>query len=240
MKKVIVPMAIYRDNPLIPIHGARPTYIEKLIKYQITPLFVTTLMKWSQIEEIYKLCQGAYFIGGDDFDPALYKQKKHPKTFIGEPERDILEIKLLKKILKDKKPFLGVCRGMQALAIASGGSLIQHLPDIFPKENHNPNKSYPDLLKSKKHQVNLKSESKTSKLIKKNKLMTTSYHHQAVKEAGNGMVVVGTSPQGVIEAIEHQDKNYFCLGVQCHPEAERNGDMEKIFKAFAIALDQAK
>jgi putative glutamine amidotransferase len=226
-------MAIYQNERIIPIHGIRPTYIQKLIKYNLLPIFVSPSMSWVQIEEIYKLCDGVYFIGGEDFNPSLYGQKKHPKTMATEKKRDSIEIRLLKQALKDRKPFLGICRGIHALAIACGGSLIQHIPDRFPKENNNPNKCYDDLLTSAKHPVFIKKDSKVYKLIKKREAMVNSFHHQAVDRPGKGLRIVGKSPSGVVEILEHEDADYFCIGIQSHPEAEENSPFEKIFQEFA-------
>lgn len=240
MKKVLMPVAIYQDNPIIPIHGARPTYIEKITKYNLIPIFVDPLMSWKMIDELYEMCDGAYFIGGEDWNPKLYGQKKHKKTFVGEQTRDEIELPLLKRILKDRKPFLGLCRGGQGLAIASGGTLIQHIPDKFPGENHNPNKIYDDLLTSPKHKVIIDKQSKTFSVIKKGEIMVNSYHHQAVDKPGKNIRIVGKSPAGVTEIIEHEDKNYFCVGFGCHPEAENKEFSERMFKEFAIAVKSYK
>lgn len=228
-----MPLSIYQSERVIPIYGIRPTYIQKLTKYNLLPIFVSPSMGWVQIEEIYNLCQGAYFIGGDDFSPSLYGQKIHPKTTVTEEKRDDVEIRLLKQILKDRKPFLGICRGIQALAITSGGSLIQHIPDKFSQENHNPNKCYDDLLTSVKHTVFIEKDSKVYKLIKQRKVMVNSYHHQAVDRPGKDLRIVGKSPAGVAEVLEHEDGDYFCIGIQSHPEAEESGFFEKIFQEFA-------
>ncbi len=233
MKKVIVPLAIYQSERIIPIYGIRSTYIQKLIKYNLLPVFVAPVMNRKQIEEVYNFCSGVYFIGGEDFNPSIYGQKKHPKTVVTEGKRDGLEIWLLRKALKDRKPFLGICRGIQALAIADGGSLIQHIPDKFPNENHNRNKSYDDLLTSMKHPVLIEKDSRVYKLINRQKVLVNSYHHQAVDQPGNNLRIVGKSEVGVTEILEHEDRNYFCIGIQSHPEAEKSIFFEKIFQEFA-------
>lgn len=238
MKTVIVPLATYQNERLVPIYGIRSTYIQKLVKYDLLPIFVSPLISRKQIEEIYRFCDGAYFIGGEDFDPKLYGQGKHSQTLATEGKRDDLEIWLLKKILKDKKPFLGICRGIQALAIASGGKLLQHLPDKFSGENHNPNKNYDDLLTSVKHIILIGKESRIYKLINKQKILANSFHHQAVDQPGKGLNIVGKSEAGVIEILESKDRDYFCIGIQSHPEAEKNGFFEKIFQEFAREVSE--
>src|SRR5258708_4686119 len=233
MKKVLVSTAIYRDNPITPIYGARVSYIKKLTKYGLLPIFVTPNMTQHMITELYDMCEGVYFIGGEDWDPAVYHSLKHPKTVVGEPERDIIELPLLQLTLQDKKPFLGICRGGQGLAIAAGGTLIQHLPDKIPSENHNPNNIYDDLLTSQKHPVVIDKKSKIYKIVKKGRVLVNSFHHQAIDNPGEKMKIVGTSPGGVVEIIESADSDYFCFGVNSHPEAIENSFLEELFKAFA-------
>lgn len=236
MKKVLVSLEIHHDNPIIPIHGARPSYIKKLTKYNLFPLFVSPLMTEHMIREAYRMSSGIYFIGGEDWSHRLYTDKKHPKTIEAEIERDRMEFPLLQQVLRDKKPVLGICRGSQGLAIASGGTLIQHIPDVFPQENHNPNKNYDELLINPKHKVHIKKSSKIFNIIKKETLMVNSYHHQAIDYPGKDFQIVGTSPAGVTEIIEHNDQNYFCFGVTSHPEVEENSFMEELFFEFAKVI----
>lgn len=236
MKKVLVPFEIHFDIPLVPIHGARSTYIKKLTKYKLFPIFVSPLMTKEMIMEAYNLCDGVYFIAGEDISHSLYTNKKHPETVETEVERDLIEIPLLQIVLKDKKPFLGICRGGQGLAVASGGTLIQHLPDVYPDENHNPNKKYNELLDSPKHEIRIKKDSKIYRILQMDSIMVNSYHHQAIDNPGTNLEIVGTSPAGVTEIIEHTDPNYFCFGVQSHPEAEENSFMENLFYEFAKAI----
>ena len=236
MKKVLVPLEIHQDNPTIGIHGARPTYIQKLIKYNLDPIFISPLETKEMINEKYSMCDGAYFIGGEDFDPSLYGEKKHKKTEVLEKIRDNIEIPLLKKVLYDRKPFLGLCRGGQGLVIATGGTLMQHIPDNFPEENHNPNNNYDDLLTSTKHPIIVEENSKLYEIIKKKNVMVNSYHHQAAKILGEQLRVSATSPAGVIEVVEHKDPDYFCFGIESHPEVDDESFFEELFIAFANSI----
>lgn len=235
-------MAVYRDNPIIPIYGARPTYINKLLKYGLFPLFISPSSPKEVIDEAYKISDGAFFIGGEDFDPKFYGAKKHPKTFVGEAERDDLEIYLLKKILKDKKPYLGICRGCQALAIASGGNLIQHLPAVLRKEFHGfkPGQTYDDFFTNPKHSVLIDRSGRLYRIMQKTRVLVNSWHHQAVDNPGKNINVVARSPAGIIEALEHSDRQYFCFGVQGHAEVEENSFFEDLFREFAKAVKKYK
>ena len=240
MKKVLVPLAIHQDNPIIGIHGARTTYIDKLIQYDLMPLFVSPLMSISMIMELYTMSSGAYFIGGEDIDPKHYGQKKHEKTIIGNSKRDELEMLLIERILKDKKPFFGICRGLQTLAVASGGTLIQHLPDFIKDENHNTNENYDDLLDGNYHPALIEKNSRIFELVGKDKIFVNSYHHQAVDKLSKEFIISVKSPSGVAEGIEHINKDYFCFAVQSHPEVEAHGAFEKLYSEFKNAVHAFK
>lgn len=235
MKKLLIPIPNIESKTDDQIcHSAiRETYLNKLAKYDLLPLFVSVCMTKKQINEMYLMADGVMFIGGKDIDPKLYGQKKHPKTEI-DPKRDEIELYILKKTLKDKKPFLGICRGNQFLAVASGGQLTQHIPDkIGTQEIHHSN--YCNLDKNK-HQIEINKNSRLYKIIKKDKLAVNSAHHQAVSNPGKNISISAYSPAGIPEAIEHKDKDYFCFGVQSHPEFEKNSFFEKLFSEFKKSL----
>ncbi len=237
MKKVLVPLEIYQDNPIVPVIGVRPTYIEKLTQYGLLPLFIFPTMTEEMIDSLYKESDGIYLTGGDDLDPKLYNQKKHSKTILTDSKWDEVEVEILKRALKDKKPMLLICRGSQVLNVAAGGTLIQHLPDIIKKENHNTNQNYDDLPKVKKNKVFIDKKSQVYKIIKSTEIGVNCYHHQAVEELGENMIVTGKTKEGVIEIIEHNNPDYFCIGIQSHPEVDSKGPLEKIFQQFANVIN---
>lgn len=230
MKKVLVPLAEYTiPGQHVAMHFARETYINKLVSVGLTPVFVSSLFPDAIVDELYDECGGVLCMGGSDIDPSYYGKKTEEKTVVSEPRRDELELRIIKKALQDKKPYLGVCRGHQALAIASGGDLTQHL-DI-QKETHNAN-TYDDLLTKPGHDVIIKEASRIFQIIGKNKIHVNSAHHQAVHTPGNDLQVAGISPEGIIELLEHTDPTYFCFSLQCHPEA-MSGDTDTLFRAFS-------
>jgi len=235
MKKIFVPASPVSDgdNPRIANFGIRKTYLEKLSEHGLTPVLVPHVFKKESIDELYKECGGVFFPGGADLDSRLYGERPHLKNYGVNREFDEFQIDILRRTLRYRKPFLGICRGAQILAVAAGGSLYQHLPDVFPREEHNV-PSYADLGKIK-HEVVVVRDSRAFQILKKEKIIANSGHHQAVKNPGAGLNVSGLSPAGVAEILEHQDPNYFCFGLQCHPEAE-TGDFEPFFEEFARAV----
>lgn len=243
MSNVLVPLATVnlRKDSKVPVHFARATYIEKIVRHGLTPIFISPLMPREMIDELYAQCQGVLFMGGGDFDAAHYGQANHPLNDRAEPERDKLELYLLGKALKDKKPFLGICRGCQALAIASGGTLCQHLHDLKLPEKHGISESagYDVLVNQNAHRISITKGSRMNKVTGRLAMTVNSGHHQAVETVGWDLVISARSAHGVIEAIEHRDKKYFCLGVQYHPEASDEPAMDKIFSAFVRAIEKA-
>lgn len=231
-------METFKQDKLkhFPVYGTLSSYIQKLSKYNFLPLFVCPSMTQQAIDEIYNLSDGVFFMGGSDFDPSHYNEKKHKKTIVAEHNRDQLEIALLKRVIQDKKPFLGICRGCQALAIVSGGSLIQHVPDVVGHTRHSLKReqSYEDLIINK-HSVLVEKESKIYKLLKKDRIITTSGHHQAAATVGKNFRISGKSEDGIVEIIEHTDPSYFCFAIQSHPEVEEKGNLEPLFAAFSKA-----
>lgn len=237
MKKVLVPLAIKPENEWLKTYMARSTFVDKLLKYNLLPLFVAGGTPHTGVDELYDLADGAFFMGGSDFDPALYGAEKDPATQAIEPLRDEVEIYLLKKLLADKKPILAMCRGYEGLNIASGGTLLQHVQNTYDEEHYQA-KSYLNLRTSPKHPVKIEKDSKIYALMQKEEVMVNSAHHQAIDKVGNGLKIVGVSPAGVPELIESTDPNYFCMGVQCHAEAEEPSFLEPLFKAFAEAVEK--
>jgi putative glutamine amidotransferase len=240
MKKVLVPLAMVslKPNSLAPLHFIRETYLRKLIKYGINPVLVSPILTPEMVDELYSQCDGAMFMGGFDFEAKHYGEIPHPKNDKPDTLRDELELYLMKKILNDKKPFFGICRGMQALNIVQGGNLIQHIVDLNLDENHGDmdGASYEDLRTPRLHTVNIEPNTKAYKLLGTDKIETNSMHHQAVKNLGRDLIAVGKTNGGIIEIIEHADPNYFCFGVQWHPEAMEDPIIEKFFEGFAESL----
>ena len=237
MVKVLVPLAIRKDQSdyHFPIHFIRSSYLNKLKRYRLMPFFVTTFMTPTMIKEAMSQASGLFLTGGADIDPALYQTTPHHKTKAHEKERDKLEIFLVKQAVKEKKPTLGICRGVQLMNVALGGTLVQHLPEAVPNENHG-SKSYQALKTNQTHSVKISTKSRLYQTVGKKQIQVKSHHHQAVKKLGKDLKAVGFSPAGVVEAVEFLDPDFFFLGVQSHPETQDWGDLEAIFAEFAQAV----
>jgi putative glutamine amidotransferase len=164
---------------------------------------------------------GLLAIGGADLDPSFYGAERDPATEATYPDRDAFEIALLGAAIERGMPVLGICRGMQALNVALGGTLLQHIPEV---NGANPHRRAVGTFEGTEHLVSLDPGSLAAAAAGEEVHSARCHHHQAVDELGDGLVVTGRAEQdGLTEAIEMADGRWV-LGVQWHPEAdERSG-----------------
>jgi putative glutamine amidotransferase len=164
-----------------------------------------------------ELIDGLILAGGADIDPASYAQQAHPETVGTVPERDAFELALARGAIARDMPVLGICRGMQLINVACGGTLVQHLPERFGHEEH---RRVPGSFDGAEHDVILTEGSLAARAAGETVHMSKSHHHQGVELLGEGLLVSGTSMLDELpEAIELRDAS-FVLGVQWHPEAD--------------------
>ena len=160
---------------------------------------------------------GLLVAGGSDIDPSTYGAERDGQTGETNLERDRFEIALARRAVERDMPVLGVCRGMQVLNIAFGGTLVQHLPDRYGHESHRPN---PGSFADSDHGVRLEEGSLAASVAGEAEPSTLQHHHQGVDELGEGLVATGWAIEdGLTEALEMPDRS-FVLGVQWHPEAD--------------------
>jgi putative glutamine amidotransferase len=168
--------------------------------------------------------------GGRDVDPLSYGACPHPETAEPSPERDRFELALATAALDRDMPVLGVCRGMQMLNVACGGTLIQHLEgELCERHRHTPG-VFSD------HDVVLEPGSLAARAAGAERLSVRSHHHQALGELGEGLAVSGHSPEdGIAEAVELPGKR-FALGVLWHPEEDQgSGVIGALVEAASVA-----
>ena len=187
-------------------------------------------------EELMTGVDGLLLTGGGDVDPALYGEPRHA-TFDGaEPGRDALEMDLVRRALDANLPVFAICRGIQVLNVARGGTLLQDIPDQMPGSVVH---SVREPSFAIAHDVWIASGTVLEQLMRErlegDTCAVNSRHHQAIKAVGDGLVVSATAPDGVIEAVEDPTRR-FCLGVQWHPENfYRTGEFRALFEGFIEA-----
>ncbi len=177
-------------------------------------------------ERVLDGLDGLLITGGNDVDPAVYGQTPHPATDRPGAQRDAWEFALLKAALRRQLPVLGVCRGAQVLNVALGGTLHQHLPDVIGHSGHRAGNAVFTSLP-----VHTVSGTRLAALVGES-VDARCYHHQAVAELGEGLVVSAWDADGVIEALELPG-HCFVLAVQWHPE-ETLDDL-RLFSAIVEA-----
>jgi putative glutamine amidotransferase len=166
--------------------------------------------------------------GGADIDPTAYGAARHPETRWMRPERDRAELSLARRALALGLPMLGICRGMQLLNVATGGTLVQHLPDELGHNRHQPTPGT-----FSEHSVRLEPGSLAARAARAERVTVKSHHHQGVDELGEGIIATGWSePDGIVEAIELADGR-FVLGVLWHPEESQPAVLASLIEAAA-------
>jgi putative glutamine amidotransferase len=169
-------------------------------------------------EQMLELLDGLLLAGGADIDPSAYGQQAHAQTHDTVPERDTFEIALARAALARELPVLGICRGMQLINVALGGTLIQHLPEQFGHEEH---RRVPGSFDGAEHDVSLLDGSLAASAAGETVHSIRSHHHQGVDVLAPGLIISGVSSleDALPEAIELPGEG-FVLGVQWHPEAD--------------------
>ena len=188
---------------------------------------------------------GLLLTGGGDIDPIQYGEAPHSTYDAAEPGRDAFEIALVTMARLQKLPILAICRGIQVLNVACGGTLVQDIPSQFPGAMSHRLDVPPHQAMEPAHEVWIDKDSQLSRILRErltdgDACDVNSRHHQAVRMVAPGFIVSATAPDGVIEGIE-DPAAHFCLGVQWHPENFfRTGEFRPLFEGFLEASARKK
>ena len=184
---------------------------------------------------------GLVLSGGGDLDPALYNAERDAETGPANPARDSAELALCRQALASGLPVLGICRGLQIINVALGGTLHQHLPDLVGNDSHSP-----ELAGYGSHKVSVAAGSQLAAILGRSEAAVPTHHHQAIDRLGAGLVATAWTDDGVIEAAEFGPAypggetagrpQPFMVAVQWHPEA---GDDPSLFNALIAAASRA-
>ncbi len=224
-----------------PAYALRCNYVDAIVAAGGVPLIIPSLADERLLLALYERANALMLSGGEDIEPARYSEPPHAALQQVSPPRDAAEFFLTRRALEEGKPLLGICRGIQVINVACGGTLYQDIPTLLPSDiDHNASKQHPgwSLLA---HDLHLERDSQLAELLGTECLMTNSLHHQAVKDIGAGLRVVGHAPDGIIEALEGTGSG-FVLGVQCHPEllrAELEPRWQSVFDALVRTVREA-
>jgi putative glutamine amidotransferase len=191
---------------------AQPTYVRAVEKAGGIPVLIPELEP-DAVDSFLDRLDGVVLVGGPDVDPAHYRAAKLETTVTALPGRDAFDLELARRCVARDHPLLAVCRGVQVLNVALGGSLHQHLPHHMVGDRWNDDV----------HDVDIEPGSRCAEILGVTRLKTNSLHHQAIDRLGDGVRVVARADDGTVEAIE-VDGAPAVMGVQWHPELLRHRD----------------
>lgn len=191
-------------------------------------------------EEIFSIVDGLLFSGGGDIRPEIYGDREyHPKTYGIHDQRDNLELPLLREAIARDIPVLCICRGIQILNVALGGTLYQDVADQFKPDIQHSQSELSIPASEPSHEVHLTPGSLAARVYGADVVRTNSFHHQSLKDVPAELTVVGRAPDGTIEAVERPG-SHFVLGFQWHPEMmfKANGLHLKPFLSLIEAIER--
>lgn len=191
------------------------------------------------LREIYDRLDGLLLAGGVDLDPATYGEERTPLCGVTDAARDTVELQLARWALEEGKPLFGICRGLQIMNVARGGTLWQDIAEQVPeaiKHDYFPTYGFPR--EHLAHEVAFVSDSRLRRTFDRGEILVNSMHHQGIKLLGDGLRVTAIAPDGLPEAIE-MDNGPFTVGVQWHPEVFESHDPH-VFYLFRDFIDTAR
>lgn len=208
-------------------------YIQSVQQVGGVPLVLPMIKEQRLIEQQVEVIDGLLLSGGGDVSPLLYGEE--PKRELGAicTDRDAYELELVHIAHRLGKPIFGICRGLQMLNVALGGSLYQDIAAALSTSFQHQSKAKPD---EAIHTVAILPHTRLQSILNENMIITNSFHHQAIKDLAPGLIVNARTQDGLIEGIEGAN-DLFILGVQWHPELmiQKHSKMLKLFHAFVEA-----
>jgi putative glutamine amidotransferase len=219
------------------------SYVEELRKVGAVPWVIPLIADDTDtLNEIFSRLDGVFITGGVDVDPSRYGESKLPLCGATDPDRDAVEIALLNHALQRRLPILAVCRGIQILNVAKGGTLYQDVSSQVPaalKHDYFPTPDRPSR-KFLAHEITVRANSRLGHILGDTVVPVNSMHHQAIKDLAPGLVPSAYAPDGIIEGVE-ADGDQYLVAVQWHPEelTESQPGMRRLFTTFTEAAGAA-
>jgi putative glutamine amidotransferase len=220
-----------------PMYGNNRTYVRAVERAGGIPLLIPPLADEASLEAVCARLDGLLLSGGADIAPACYGEEPIPECQVPEPERDALELVLARWSLEHGLPTLGICRGMQLLNVASGGTLYQDIATQQPEAQPHECSALPR--DTRAHTIRVRSDARLAAILGTTEHPVNSLHHQAVRELGRGVQVVAQAPDGIAEGMEFPE-HPFAVAVQFHPEELEQTDevSRRLFAAFVRACQE--
>jgi putative glutamine amidotransferase len=237
------------DRPVQDQHALRfgqsQAYVHAVARAGAAPLLIPPLADKALLRTLYELLDGLLLSGGEDVDPAYYGEPRHEKCVPVSHDRDETELALARWAVDDEKPLLAICRGIQVLNVALGGSLYQDIQAQVPEaDKHDWHPGYPRdrlshtaIIAPQAHLAHILGPLNSPCPLYR----VNSMHHQAIKDVAAGLIVAAQAPDRTIEAVEVEG-HPFAIGVQWHPEELADNDVQaqRIFSALVEACQGGK
>ena len=232
-----IPCSIYPDSWFTPANGNAVSYLRALEAAGGIPLLIHLTRDGEVLDAHYARCDALLLAGGEDVSPSCYGAAPHPKLGKTNPAQDEVEIALARRAAADGKPILGICRGVQLLNVALGGTLYQDIPtELLGAGNHEESTDRRDM-SYLAHPVALALGSWLAGRLDAREIVVNTLHHQALRALAPDLRVTGRAPDGVVEAVEGAGPG-FVVGVQCHPEElwqRADPRWARVFEGFVAA-----
>ncbi len=216
--------------------GLAEAYVQAVLNQGGIPVMVPLGIPETDLLALFERLDGLVLSGGGDIDPTVYGKTIGSKIMAMDRNRDMIEIKLMQLAAGEEKPVLAICRGMQVMNVAMGGTMIQDIDSELPEaDKHSYFKGYPrDHIA---HSVKVEEDSRLAKILGSPIVKTNSLHHQACDVIGETLEVTAVAPDGIIEGLELPD-HPFAVGVQWHPECiQEQPEMRQLFTALVEACN---
>ena len=211
--------------------GILYSYVQAVSQVGGIPVMIPLGLPEDQLMAMLPRLDGILLSGGGDIDPGLYGGESHPRVRYVDPDRDFVELQLVRKVVQDRIPFLGICRGIQMINIALGGTLFTHIPDQLPGAIHHP------YIEGKPrefiaHEVQIQPGSHLFDIMDLPSVQVNSMHHQGIDRLATDLHATAHAPDGLIEGVELRDYP-FGIAVQWHPEwLTKMAPMHALFQSF--------
>jgi len=234
MSRPVIGITTYREPVSwgewtdLPAAVVPAAYIDSVSAGGGTPVLIPPLGPADDVPSVIGRLDALVLAGGTDVNPSRYSAEPHERTVVWRDDRDVSEMAILHAARDRGLPVLGICRGMQMMAVVAGGALHQHVPDLVGHTGHSPGpRLYGDV------QVSTVAGTRTAAILGSEPFMVRSHHHQAVS-AHPGLVASAVDTDGLIQAIEVPG-DAFWLGVQWHPEVGKDLSLFQALVAAAVA-----
>lgn len=213
-------------------------YVTSVLKAGGIPVILPVVDDVEVMKKQVNSVDALIFSGGDaDINPKLYHQDIQEKCSTPNDRRDFFDLHVMQIAKEMRKPTLCICRGHQIFNVFHGGSLYQDISYAKGARDWHSSKGAPDCLA---HEIRIEKDSLLYDILQEENISVNSFHHQFVKDVAPELRVVAKSPDGVIEALEYKNNDYFCLSLQWHPEMLAARESESMLKLFQRLIQEAK